>query len=247
MNNQELLLPATPADTPPVRHACEMRHGTRAIRYYLSEAVEKNRPILVIFHGHGFAAAPSQFKSPNWNVLCPMDNFGEQQLGSWYLGEDGDFFWVDAMRMLIAEVRARVGTGRLYFWGSSMGGYAALLHGALNGATAVYANTPQTWLLGSTYSNNGMRKYFEPIFGSNLNAEYNDLKTFFKSRSRTQYFLCFNQLEPGAYFAEQGLPFIGHLHSFRQRFYLEVRPLEQHGKNHGVGETIELFKRYAVQ
>ena len=44
-----------------------------------------------------------------------------------------------------------------------MGGYGALLHGARFGATAVYANVPQVQLLGSKYSENGMKKHFEPI------------------------------------------------------------------------------------
>jgi Family of unknown function (DUF6270) len=215
----------------------------REFVYYFSPALEQNKPIIFILHGHGYAASPSQFKSPNWNVVCPMDSFGYGGMGSWFLGENGNFFWIDAMKRILESIRAKVGNGRLYFWGSSMGGYGSLVHGYLLHATAVYANVPQTWLLGSNYSEGGMKKYFEPIF-ANSYSEFNDLKLFFKARSRTKYFLCFNQLEGAKYLEEHCLSFIGHLHSFRQPLYLEVRPTSSHGKNHGVSEAIALFKKY---
>lgn len=215
----------------------------REFVYYFSPALEQNKPIIFILHGHGYVTSPSQFKSPNWNVVCPMDSYGYGGMGSWFLGENGNFFWIDAMKRILESIRAKVGNGRLYFWGSSMGGYGSLVHGYLLHATAVYANVPQTWLLGSSYSEGGMKKYFEPIFSSSY-SEFNDLKLFFKARSRTKYFLCFNQLEGAKYLEEHCLSFIGHLHSFRQPLYLEVRPTSSHGKNHGVSEAIALFKKY---
>lgn len=217
----------------------------RSIEYYLAAAAAQDRPILVILHGHGYGAIPAKFRSPSWNVLCPMDRFGNGGLGSWYLGEQGDLFWLGAMSEIIRKVRERVGIGRIYFWGSSMGGYGALLHGYRNGASAIYANIPQTILLGSAYSDGGMRKYFEPIFGSDgESSSFNDLRNIYLSRSRMAVFLCFNQLERANYLNEQCMPFISHLHAMRQRFYLEVRPLDGHGKNHGISETLRLFSLY---
>lgn len=227
----------------PDQEQCFIDVGGRKITYYLSRSVEDNKPILFILHGHGYAEKPAKFKSRNWNVVCPMDFFGEDGYGSWYLGERGDFFWIDAIKLIIDQVREKTGKGRLYFWGSSMGGYGAILHGYLNHAMAIYANIPQTVLLGSKYSESGMRKYFEPIFSDDL-SEYNDLKNLIKARNRTKFFLCFNQLEGGDYFREQGLDFISHVHALRQKIYLEVRPLASHGKNHGVSEAIELFKKF---
>lgn len=219
--------------------------GNRTIDYYLTPAETPNRPILIILHGQGYVERPSQFKSTNWNVVCPIDNFGYEGMGCWFLGENGDFFWIDAMKAIIQNVRDLTGNGRLYFWGSSMGGYGGLLHGKLNVATAVYANVPQTILLGSKYSERGSKIYFAPIFGDNVEGKYNDLKLLYQSRSRTKLFLCFNQLERGDYFAEQGLAFVSQLNKIRQKLYLEVRPLEAHGKNHGVSEVLALFKKYA--
>lgn len=218
------------------------KHG-REFTFYISKAKEKNKPILFILHGHGFVDTPSQFKSDNWNVICPMDSYGLDKKGSWFLGEKGDYFWLPAMEQILEIVRTETGTGRLYFWGSSMGGYASLLYGNKLHATAVYANVPQTHLLGSQYSNNGMKKYFSAVIPDERD-DFNRLSCIFKSRTRTKYFLCFNQLEGSNYFSEQGIPFIQHLHSLRQPLYLEVRPTAAHGKNHGVSETITLFKKY---
>ena len=218
-------------------------HNGRTFFYYLSKATEKNKPIIFILHGHGFVDTPSQFKSDNWNVVCPMDNYGLENKGSWFLGENGDYFWLQAMEAILKIVREETGTGRLYFWGSSMGGYASLLYGYKLNATAVYANVPQTHLLGSQYSSNGMERFFSAVFES-AHDEYNSLIKVFKTRSRTKYFMCFNQLEGSNYFSEQALPFITHLHSLKQPLYLEVRPTSSHGKNHGVSEAINLFKKY---
>lgn len=231
------------ADTPVEMYSLNCRG--REIQYGFSPAESINAPILVVFHGQAYNAIPAKFKSPSWNVICPMDRFGYGGMGSWYLGEAGDFFWLDAIPELLQQIRRTAGTGRLYMWGSSMGGYAAILHGTLNSADSIYANIPQTVLLGSQYAKNGSAKYFEPIFGGSVDGCYNDLKNLIKTRNRTKYFLCFNQLEAGNYFAEQGLAFVGHLNGLRIKTYLEVRPLAKHGVNHTIAEALALFKKYS--
>jgi len=147
------------------------------------------------------------------------------------------------MQEIIKYVRDKVGKGNLYMWGSSMGGYASILYGYILGARSIYANIPQTFLLGSKYSENGMRRYFDYIFSDRIN-EYNDLKKLIKSRTRCKYFLCYNQLEGSNYFEEQGLRFITHLHGLMQPMYVEIRPQSSHDKNHGVSEVLNLFKKY---
>lgn len=221
----------------------EIKVNDKVFTFYFTPAHEANRPVLFIFHGHGYNNTSSAFKSRNWNVVCPMDNFGYNKLGSWYLGENGDFFWIEAMRKILQYVLERSGKSRIYMWGSSMGGYASILYGHLLGARAIYANVPQTKLLGSKYSDNGMHKFFSPIFGEKID-DYNDLRFVLKKKTSCKYFLCFNQLEGSNYFSEQGLEFITHLHAFRQPMYIEVRPQSAHGKNHGVSEAIALFKKF---
>ncbi len=217
--------------------------GSRKIYYAFQEAKNKNKPILIVLHGHGHHERPASFRSEDWNVICPLDCFGVEGKGTWYLGESGDFFWFEAIRLIIEKVRKEVGNGQLYFWGSSMGGYGALLHGYLNNAAGVYSNIPQTVLLGSRYSDGGAFEYFEGIFGSEVN-KYNDLKDIILDKNNTLFFLCFNQLERDGYFSEQGLGFIDHLNSIGQKMYVEIRPISTHGVNHKIWETIELFKNY---
>jgi pimeloyl-ACP methyl ester carboxylesterase len=224
----------------PGRHTLTI--GEREIEYFHYPAKNLSAPVLIILHGHDFAAAPASFRSENYHVVCPMDRFGVNRGGSWWLGEDGDFFWIEAMSKIVESLRQQ-GAGDVYFWGSSMGGWGALLHGYLNNAKAVYANIPQTVLLGSSYSEKGgMKKYFQNIFGSG-DAAFNDIRNVIVD-GRGKYFLCFNQLEKYDYFLEQGIGFISHLQAVGAKFYLEVRPLESHGKNHGIRESIELFEKY---
>ena len=222
----------------------EVEVNGRRFSYYLTQSEEPNKPILFIFHGHGYNEKHAAFKSPSWNVVCPIDKYGYEGLGSWYLGEKDNLFWLEAMPKILLNTRRKVGDkSRLYMWGSSMGGYASILYGHLLGAKAIYANVPQTKLLGTKYSENGMSKYFSYIF-ENGDNKYNDLKRVLLKRTSCKYFLCFNQLEGSDYFTEQGLSFISHLHSFKQPLYLEVRPQSAHGKNHGISEAIALFKKY---
>ena len=52
----------------------------RSIVFYFTPAESENKPILFIFHGHGYNKIHAAFKSPNFNVVCPIDDFG------WALG-----------------------------------------------------------------------------------------------------------------------------------------------------------------
>ncbi len=215
----------------------------RDVKFYLSPAVELNKPIIFVMHGHGLNKNPTKFRSENWNVVFPVDDFGNEGKGSWFLGEDGEYFWLEAMPKILRKVREICGKGALFFWGSSMGGYASILYGYRLNAKAVYANVPQIVLLGSAYSESGMKKHFEKVIVDE-GCVYNDLRRVVVKRSKVKFFMCFNQLEGSDYFSEQGLSFITHLHSLKQPMYVEVRPTDSHGKNHGISEAIALFKKY---
>jgi hypothetical protein len=66
-----------------------LRYGERSIRLRFTPMPTINRPILLVLHGQTHNAAPARFRSENWNVLCPLDNFGYEILSSWFLGEQG--------------------------------------------------------------------------------------------------------------------------------------------------------------
>lgn len=183
-------------------------------------------PLLVVLHGHSRSPKPSRLKFSNLNVLCPVDNFGMHGYGSWFLGEGGDFFWINAMRKIIRKVYSG---SEIYFIGSSMGGYGSILHGVLNNAIGVYANVPQTRLLGSNYSNQGMHKYFEYVFGSEKSSDYNDLKKIVGPECCTFFDITAIRQDKEAYLQQQGLEFINHLVKINAPFSFEVVNTKGHG------------------
>ena len=225
----------------PQSSARELICGTRCITWYLKKAQIPNAPILVVLHGQGYNAQPAKFTSPNWNVVCPMDNFGWEKAGSWFLGENGDFFWLEAISNIIDQVRSECGAGRLYFWGSSMGGYGALLHGYLHNAYAVYASVPQTHFYGTAYGL-ANKKYFDPIFNGKEYI-YNNLVDIITTRHRTLYFMAFSGLEAGNYILEQCLPLISQFSRIKQRYYLEIYPTRKHQRHHTLAQSLEVLKR----
>lgn len=224
--------------------------NSREITYYTREATKPGSPILVIFHGAGYNKEPAKFRSDSFNVIALMDTFGYQGQGSWYLGERGDLFWIDAISDLLTFLKNKYNTDQVLFWGSSMGGYAAILHGYLNNVVAVYANVPQTKLLGSTYIQNGkiggsvsMQDSLEYAILDDK-SPYNDLSSILTNKNDTIFFITYNQLEGFNYFSEQGFPFLRKLHGIRQKFYLEVHPKSEHTIIYNIAESLNLFKKY---
>ena len=51
-----------------------------------------DRKALFILHGHGANKRYAKFHDDNWIVICPLDIYGTENLGSWWLGEKGGFF-----------------------------------------------------------------------------------------------------------------------------------------------------------
>lgn len=205
---------------------------------------ESESPLLVILHGHGFVAEPSKYKNKNLNVLAPIDNYGVENYGSWWLGENGDYFVKDLLHVLIKEMRKR-GSGKLYFWGSSMGGFGALLHAILLQADAVYANIPQIKLLGSSYAEGGMKKYFAPIFGDAGGREYNDLSDLLESRFKSNalekaplFFIAQSRFDYKNYLEEQSLYFFQRCLALGFNIHYEVFPKKGHALMMPLSEAV---------
>lgn len=213
----------------------------REFDYTFRPATDPSAPLFVHLHGHTVNPRPSKFRDPEWNVLCPVDNFGVKGAGCWYLGEDGDTFWLRAMPALIKHVYSGE---RIYFAGSSMGGYGAILHGILNTARGVYANIPQTWLLGSSYAENGMKRYFEPIFGEQGDLKYNDLKNFVTKDIPTTFLLSGIRYDKEHYLEEQTFPFLTQMAKFGVNFSNEIWLGDGHILTHAVPEIAEKFRSH---
>lgn len=220
----------------------------RRMYYKLTPAKDpQNSPLLVILHGHTFNAKPSKFRDENWNVLCPIDSFGVDNAGSWWLGENGDYFVKDLLHTLISDVQKQTGTTKgLYFWGSSMGGYGAILHGCLLGAKAVYANIPQIRLLGSSYDRKQMNRFFAPIFGSDTQSVYNDVTNFIKDKDNPLFFLVQSRFDYPNYLEEQGLYFLERCREKNANISFEIVPERGHKTFYSIAEAVKKIAKYAI-
>ena len=220
-------------------------------RFTPSKTNPMGAPLFIILHGHG-ARAATRFQKEDWNVLAPIDHFGYEGKGCWWLGEDGDFFVKDLLQKLIKEISQKYQCeDNIYFYGSSMGGYGAILHGILSQARAVYANVPQIRLLDTIYSNRMMKRYFSTIYSDNITIE-NDLVNFLDYREKKDmlpvFYLCENSISRKGgyenYLQEHTDYFVEKCKKFNIKLHLELLPKSGHDKNYGLGEVLEKFERF---
>ena len=205
-------------------------------------------PTLIILHGHG-NYPPARAEYDDWNVFNPLDNFGKDGLGSWWLGEESNFFTIKlfdkALNSALNSINQTIASAKLFMYGSSMGGYGVLLHGSRIGAIAVYANVPQIKLLHSTYSNLGMNKYFLSIF--NGQSEYNDIVEFLSNfEVHPLYFICENRYGQKNYLQEQCMSIINFFNKKEINYHLEIIPIKGHTKNLRISEVKNLFEKYCM-
>jgi hypothetical protein len=133
----------------------------------------------------------AHFEHKMWNVLTPVDDFGYKNRGSCWLGEDGDFFVKDLLQKLIHEIAEEYECeDHIYLYGSSMGGYGAILHGILCKANAVYASTPHIRLYSTNNTHPEMKSFYDSIFDNTLSKE-KDLSNFLNSTDAFPvFYLC---------------------------------------------------------
>ena len=207
-------------------------------------AMPATAPIVVIFHGHKYSTRPTAFMDARYNVIAPLDNFGPESCGSWWLGEAGDYFVVDMIRKIVDQARAETGSSELFTWGSSMGGYAALLHAMRLEACAAYAHIPQTLLIGSRYGAGGMGRYFAAALGPKPDPAYNDLCLMIErvveaGSALPLFFLSANRFDHPNYLEEQVLRFVTQLRENDANFALQIHPVHGHALHLSLRATIE--------
>ncbi|MCF7530044.1 hypothetical protein ACOR62_07085 [Neisseria lisongii] len=222
----------------------------RKLHYVLRLATDPaNARTVFILHGQGFSMTPSGFKDSDWNVVCPLDRYGFDNAGSWFLGEKGDFFVKELMLSLINHIKRTTNSHRLYFWGSSMGGYAAILFGLLCGAEAVFANVPQIKLKNTEYTDDNLtiRKCMDAILSKDFphwldltsllcNTEKNKYPVFFITQTR---FHAFNYLKEHIYY------FIQKCDELEANYFLEIVPKTGHLMYRSVSDSIKYFDLYS--
>lgn len=202
---------------------------------------------LVILHGHGSNKRFAKFRSPDWNVICPIDRYGVEGHGAWWLGEGGDHFVLRLLHQVIAQVRAEIGgDAGLYLYGSSMGGFGAILHGLLLGAKAIYADVPQTRLRDSYYTDQISRRFFAALRGEHV-GDYDDLAKVlehYQPERSPVFFLSFNRFDHPHYLSEQCWHFIAACDRGAFNYHLEIHPIHGHKKIKTVAESVVLFDDY---
>lgn len=204
------------------------------------------RPLLVILHGSGFHERPTQFRSEDYNILAPMDRYGCGGRGGWYLGEGGDFFTMPMLLDLIRSIQSAHGLDRLYLWGSSMGGYAAILAGLLLEASAVFAHIPQTNLRDSAWQRQNRAKV-DFVFGDDSGRhEWRDLARTVKCHQGIfpLFLLSFNRFDFPRYNEEQMEPFIKCLNEKNLNYMLLIHPQAGHCINLKSADLVGYFAIY---
>lgn len=213
----------------------------------LAENPKISRTVFIL-HGQGFASTPSSFKDPKWNVVCPLDNFGYKNGGSWFLGEGNDFFVKDLMLRLIEQIKKETGNNQLYFWGSSMGGYAAILYGLLCGAEAIFANVPQIKLRNTQYTDDDihMNNCLTTVLSKDF-PHWIDLSSLLESSDKSNYpifFITQTRFHPYNYLKEHIYYFIDKCDEVGANYFLEIVPKTGHLMYRNVAESIKFFDIY---
>lgn len=216
--------------------------------YAFRPAQKPGKPLLVMLHGNGGNKAPSKFASHDYNVLLPLDRYGIKNNGCWFLGENGDFFFLRMLSELITELRARPETGSgLYFWGSSMGASAALLLALQLGANAAFCHIPQTNLYNSHwYCKN--RAFIDHIFGNDKLAHpWRNLTRLVAEHDGKLplLFLSFNRFDRPHYLEEHLWPLIQALNKREANYFLQIHPQTGHALHQTAATHIANFKNYA--
>lgn len=212
----------------------------------LAENPSESRTLFIL-HGHAHNKVLSGFSDKNWNVVCPVDNFGYDGKGSWWLGEHGDFFVKKLMDRLITRIKDQTKSSRLYFWGSSMGGYGAIFYGLTHNAEAVFANIPQIKLNNTQYtSHKELSKYFDYVVGQDY-PHWVDLTSLLAMTPKYKYPLFLitqTRFHFANYLKEHIYYFTQKCDEYGANYFLEITPKEGHILYRNVAQSVAYFDEY---
>ena len=118
---------------------------------YLLQKKSSSDTLVVCFSGFGTGGAArynyiNTLKTVGFNKLFILDNFGYNKQGSYYLGENGDWFLPDMIAGLIKKIQIERQIKHIVMVGSSKGGTAALYYSIKMGAEACVIGAPQYFI-----------------------------------------------------------------------------------------------------
>lgn len=147
--------------------------------HYLLQTNRRSDTLVVCFSGFGNGGAAkynyiNTLKSVNANKLFILDNFGYNHQGSYYLGEQGDFFLPNMVISLIKKVQKERKINHVVMVGSSKGGSAALFYSIKMEAEACIIGAPQ-YFIGDYLSIDKHLPILEGIMGNTLSESVDRL------------------------------------------------------------------------
>ena len=121
------------------------------LRYLFTSA--KSEYLIVIFSGFAGGRKPvynyiNTLKSVNANKLFLLDEYGDTtNIGSYYLGENGDWFLVDDVLDIINQIKNDCSIKHIIMVGSSKGGSSALMYSLkMDCVDSVVIGAPQYYI-----------------------------------------------------------------------------------------------------
>lgn len=144
--------------------------GDKRIKYMFVR--KKSKKLVVVFSG--FA---SRKNNPTYNMvktlngvkinkLFILDDFGYEKKGSYYLGENGEFFVPKLVSDLINEIKKNQNIEEIFCVGSSKGGSAAIYFGLKHNVDHIIAGAPQYFIGNYLSSNDTLLKSLYSITGN---------------------------------------------------------------------------------
>ena len=204
-------------------------------------------PLIVILHEEGRAEA-TNFEHKMWNVLTPLDNFGYENRGSCWLGKKGDFFVKDLLQKLIHEIAEEYECeDHIYLYGSSMGGYGAILHGILCKANAVYAHAPHIRLQETNDADTAMKRFYTSIFAKTVSKE-NDLTNFLNPTDPFPvFYLCDDGTADENCLEDETAYFVDACKKHDIKVHLDFCPKLEDDGIQALKEVLDFFERVASE
>ena len=137
---------------------------------YLLQTNRLSETLVICFSGFGNGSSAkynyiNTLKTVNVNKLFILDDFGYNKQGSYYLGENGDWFLPDMIIGLIKKIKAERKIKHLVMIGSSKGGTAALFYAIRLFADSCIIGAPQ-YYIGDYLNTNEHRSILQGIMGN---------------------------------------------------------------------------------
>lgn len=176
---------------------------------YIYKHRDNGRKLIVVFcafAGHHIKSRYNYIKSlckSENNCLFILDNFGYENVGSYYIGNHGELFFDNSIEQLVNYIYQKGKSSEKIFCGTSKGGSAALLYGLMLNVDTIISGSPQ-YRIGKYLSKNDYHRCILDSICINsgekqIDAEWLDTiidKYLMLNQKKTKIKLIYSSLEP---------------------------------------------------